>query len=119
MSDGTPISYQAAARGTPVLSSSGTEIGTLEHVLQVEELDIFEGIVIAAHHGIRFVDAEHITQITTTQIQTSLDDAQAAQLSPPDGPPVFHVDALADEGHDLHDVVRRIFGRAHWTRDTH
>jgi hypothetical protein len=118
MSDGTPISYQAAAHRTPVLSSSGAEIGTLEHVLHVEELDIFEGIVIATRHGIRFVDAEHITQITTTQIQTSLTDDEAGQLAPPDGPPVYHVDALADEGHDLHDVVRRIFGRAHWTRDT-
>jgi hypothetical protein len=117
MSDGTPISYKAAAHGTPVLSSAGPEIGTLEHVLHVEELDIFEGIVIATHHGIRFVDAEHITQITTTQIQTSLDEEQAAQLHAPDGPPVYRVDALADEGHDMHDVVRRFFGRAHWTRD--
>lgn len=117
MSDGTPISYKAATRGIPVLSSSGTEIGTLQHVQHVEELDIFEGIVIGAQHGIRFVDADHITQITTTHIQTSLSDEAAAQLSPPSGAPVYHVDALAGEGHDLHDVVSRIFGRAHWTRD--
>ena len=60
MTDGTPISYEAATRGTPVLSSSGTKIGTLEHVLEVAELDIFEGIVIATHHGLRFVDADHL-----------------------------------------------------------
>ena len=38
MTDDTPISYEAAARGTPVLSGAGTQIGTLEHVLEVLEL---------------------------------------------------------------------------------
>ncbi len=118
MSEGTPISYKAATHGTPVLSTSGTQIGTLQHVQHVEELDIFEGIVIGTHHGIRFVDADHIPLITTAQIQTSLSDEEATQLQPPSGPPVYHVDALKGEGHDLHDMVGRIFGRAHWTRDT-
>lgn len=118
MTEGTPISYEAATRGTPVLSSSGTEIGTLEHVLAVSDLDIFEGIVIATHHGIRFVDADHITEITTSHIASSLTDEQAAALAPPDGPPVYKVDALADSGHDLHDVIRRLFGKPHWKRDT-
>ncbi len=117
MTEGTPISYEAAARGTPVLSSSGARIGTLEHVLAVSDLDIFEGIVIATGHGIRFVDADHITEITTTHIACSLTDEQAATLAPPDGPPVYRVDALADSGHDLHDVIRRLFGRPHWKRE--
>lgn len=118
MTDGTPISYEAAVRGTPVLSSTGTKIGTLEHVLEVSDLDIFEGIVIATHHGLRFIDAEHIPQITTTRIQTSLDDEQAAKLQPPSGPPVYSVDALADTGHSMHDVIRRLFGKPHWKRET-
>ena len=80
MAQETPISYRAAARGTPVLSSSGTKIGTLEHVLEVRDLDIFEGIVIATHHGLRFIDAEHLPEFTTTQIRSSLSDAQAAEL---------------------------------------
>lgn len=118
MTEGTPISYEAVRRGTPVLSSSGAQIGTLEHVLEVSDLDIFEGIVIATHHGLRFIDAEHISQITTTHIQCGLDDDQAARLPPPSGPPVYSVDALADTGHNLHDVLRRVFGRPHWKRDT-
>ena len=118
MTDGTPISFEAAKRGTPVLSTSGARIGTLEHVLEVSDLDIFEGIVIATHHGLRFIDADHIAQITTTHIRCSLDDDQAAQLPPPSGPPVYSVDALADSGHDLHDVLRRVFGRPHWKRET-
>jgi hypothetical protein len=117
MTDETPISYEAAVLGTPVLSTSGTEIGTLEHVLKVEELDVFDGIVIATHAGLRFIDADNVRQITRGHIQTSIDDAQAASLPPPSGPPVYHVDALADSGHNMHDTLGRIFGRAHWTRD--
>ena len=118
MTEGTPIAYEAAKRGTPVLSSSGARIGTLEHVLEVSDLDIFEGIVVATHHGLRFIDADRITQITTTHIQCDLTDVQAAQLPPPSGPPVYSVDALADSGHDMHDVLRRVFGRPHWKRET-
>jgi len=118
MAQGTPISYQAAARGTPVLSSSGRKIGTLEHVLEVRDLDIFEGIVIATHHGLRFIDAEHLPEFTTTEIRSSLGDAEAAGLPAPSGPPVYKVDALADSGHDLHGVLRRMFGRPHWKRET-
>jgi len=118
MAEGTPISYQAATRGTPVLSRSGTKIGTLEHVLEVSDLDLFEGIVVATHHGLRFIDAEHLPEFTTTHIRSSLDDAQAAKLPAPSGPPVYSVDALADSGHSLHDVVRRLFGKPRWKRDT-
>jgi hypothetical protein len=52
MTDDTVISYQAAAPGTPVLSSTGTQIGTLEHVLEVPELDVFDGIVIPQAIGV-------------------------------------------------------------------
>lgn len=118
MTEGTSISYAAATRGTVVLSRTGRRIGTLEHVLEVTDLDIFEGIVIATHHGIRFVAANDITKITTTHIQTSLSDEQASKLPPPSGPPVYTVDALADMGGSLHDRIRRLFGRPHWKRET-
>ncbi|HYB88915.1 MAG TPA: hypothetical protein VEC76_18865 [Streptosporangiaceae bacterium] len=117
MTDDQAISYQAAARGTPVLSSSGTQIGTLEHVLEVPEVDVFDGIVIATKDGIRFIDADSVQQITRSHIQSSLDDAQASQLQPPDGAPVYRVDALADSGHSLHDVLGRLFRRPRWTRE--
>jgi hypothetical protein len=118
MTDGTPISFEAATRGTPVLSTSGKTIGTLEHVLEVSDLDIFEGIAIATRHGLRFIDADHLPQFTTTHIRSSLTDEEAAKLPPPSGPPVYSVDALADSGNSLHDVIGRLFGRSHWKRDT-
>jgi hypothetical protein len=117
MTDETPISYEAAVTGTPVLSSSGAEIGTLEHVLKVEELDLFDGIVVATHAGLRFIDADSVQQIFRGRIQTSINDAQAANLPPPSGPPVYHVDALADSGHNMHDMLGRMFGRPHWIRE--
>ncbi len=117
MTDETAISYQAAVRGTPVLSSTGTQIGTLEHVLEVPEVDVFDGIVIATKAGLRFIDADYVQRITRSHIWCSLDDAQAAQLPPPEGAPVYHVDALQDSGHSLHDVMGRLFRRPHWTRE--
>lgn len=117
MTDDTPISYQAAARGTPVLSSAGTTIGTLEHVLEVPELDVFDGIVIATEAGLRFIDADQVQVITGSYIRCNLDDGQASRLPPPGGPPVYRVDALADSGHSLHDVLGRLFRRPHWIRE--
>lgn len=117
MTDDAAISYEAAVLGTPVVTTSGTEIGTLEHVLQVPELDVFDGLVVATGGGLRFVDADHVGMITRSQIQTTLDDAEASQLPPPEGPPVYRVDALSDSGHNLHDVLGRMFGRPHWIRE--
>ena len=117
MTDDAAISYQAAVIGTPVLSNSGTNIGTLEHVLQVPELDIFDGIVLTTGHGLRFIDADHVGEITRSHIQARLSDSEASQLPPPDGPPVYRVDALEYSGHNLHDYLGRMFGRPHWKRE--
>jgi len=117
MSDETPVSYAAAVHGSAVLSSSGTKIGTLEHVLEVPDLDIFDGIVLHTHHGLRFIEADRVTEITRSFLQTDLDDDQVAALPAPDGPPVYHVDVFRGTGNNLHDVLGRFFGRPHWTRD--
>jgi hypothetical protein len=116
MTDETAISYQAAVPGTPVLSSTGTLIGTLEHVLEVPELDVFDGIVVATHAGLRFIDADEVQRITRSHISCRLDDTQIGRLPPPGGPPVYRVDALADTGQSMHDILGRLFRRPHWTR---
>ena len=117
MTDETPISYQAAVLGTPVLSSSGAEIGTLQHVLEVPDLDLFDGIVITTNSGLRFIDADQVGEITRSQIRCHLDDAQASDLPAPDGPPVYRVDALEDTGQTLHDRLGRLFRRPRWIRE--
>ena len=99
-----------------MLSSAGTQIGTLEHALEVPELDVFDGIVISTKAGLRFIDADNVQRITRGHIWCSLDDAQAARLPQPEGAR-YRVDALQDAGHSLHDVMGRLFRRPHWTRE--
>jgi hypothetical protein len=113
---GTPISYEALALHTPVLTASGAEVGTVAHVLADEHLDVFDGIVVKTHRGIRFVDRDQIGTITTTAVQTTLSDAEADALPAPDGEPIFEVDALQGIGPSLTAHLRKLFGREHWTR---
>jgi hypothetical protein len=117
MTDEIAISYMAAVHGTPVLTRAGTQIGTLEHVLEVPEVDVFDGIVIATDAGLRFIEADDVERITQSRIWCSLDEVQAAQLPPPGGAPVYRVDAFQDSGSSLHDVLGRLFRRPHWTRE--
>ncbi len=117
MTDDTAISYEAATRGTPVLSRAGTQIGALEHVLQIPELDVFDGIVVTTAAGLRFIDDDDVAVITRSDIRGRLDDAQAARLPAPDGPPVYRVDAFEDSGQSLHDRLGRLFRRPRWIRE--
>lgn len=114
MDEGRQISYEALAVGTPVLSSSDTEFGTVEHVLQIPELDLFDGIVVKTGAGLRFVDRDQITEITTTLVRCKLTDEEAAALPPPEGTLVLRPDVGADEGHSLSAFYGRTFGRLHW-----
>ncbi|MDA8265223.1 MAG: hypothetical protein M0T79_07745 [Actinomycetota bacterium] len=117
MSDETPISYLALVVGTPVQTSSGEIFGTVGHVLQVPELDLFDGVVVHTEHGLRFVARDQITQITTTAVHCSLTDDEAANLPAPEGTAVYHVDALQDVGPSLTARLGRIFRREHWTEE--
>ena len=114
VTDEEPISYQVLATGTDVRTVDGTSIGTVAHVLQEPELDLFDGIAIATHHGLRFVDRDQITSITTRAVTTTLSSADAANLPEPEGEPVFHVDALHDVGPALTARLGRMFRREHW-----
>jgi hypothetical protein len=103
--------------GTEVCTVDGTTIGTVEHVLQEPALDLFDGIVVAVPRGIRFIDRDRITTITTTLVTTSLTVSDAAQLPEPEGNPVYHVNALQDVGPKLTARLGRMFRRAHWLKD--
>src|ERR1039458_4532445 len=101
MDDGRPVSYRGLPVGTAVLSSSNTRFGTVEHVLQIPELDIFDGIAVKTEHGLRFVDRDQITDITTTRVRCALTDEEAAALPAPEGTLVLHPDNAHDEGRCL------------------
>lgn len=114
MDEGRPISYEALTAGTPVTTAAGTEFGKVHHVLQVPELDLFDGISVKTQHGLRFVDRDQITEITTTVVRCSLSDEEAAALPTPDGPPALEVDLESFTGSSLTARLGRLFGRAHW-----
>ena len=111
------ISYLALEKGTPVLSASGHQLGTVEHVLQVPELDLFDGIVVATAHGLRFVDRDQIDTITAAAVRCRLSDDEAAALPAPSGPPVYRVDAFDDVGPGLTARLGRLFNRGHWLKE--
>ena len=111
MDEGRPISYMALSVGTPVLSSSGSEFGTVEHILLG---DLQDGIAVKTKHGLRFVDRDQITDITTTLVRSSLTDEEAANLPAPRGTLVLHPDTARDEGPSLTARFGRLFGREKW-----
>ncbi len=114
MDDGQPVSYMGLPVGAAVLSSTNTQFGTVEHVLQIPELDIFDGIAVKTKHGLRFVDRDQITDITTTLVRCALTDEEAAALPAPEGTLVLHPDTVRDEGPSLTARFGRLFGRQHW-----
>ena len=123
MDDEFPISYQGVSPGVPVLTRNGEQFGFLEHVLEVAEEDVFEGIVVwvgsgswmdrriqrdlseghtsAArrleafrHQDLRFVEANKVAAITVGYIRCDLDLSEAGALPPPAGAPVFYANAI-------------------------
>lgn len=115
--DARRISYQALAAGVPVRASGGEQIGTVEHVLQVPELDVFDGIVVKTSDGLRFADADQVADITDRYVLLNLRAEEAERLGRPQGPAAYHADPSEHAGGSLHDRFGRLSGRAHWRRD--
>jgi hypothetical protein len=115
--DPAPIAYTALQPGTPVQSSDGQQFGTVEAVLVVEEVDVFDGIVVETPEGTRFVDADRVGSIFTSHVSTTLSADEAANLPLPDNAPVYGVDASDDTGTSVADRFGRMFGRGRWKRE--
>jgi hypothetical protein len=121
------VSYMGVTIGVPVLTKDGKQFGILEHVLAVDEEDIFEGIVVwvggggwagrkiqrelsmghqsAArfletfrHNDLRFVEADKVAMITVGWIRCDLDQSEVGLLRPPSGAPVFYANAIDQAG---------------------
>jgi sporulation protein YlmC with PRC-barrel domain len=78
--DGPAISYKLLARGTRVVTADGTEVGTVDQVLDNVRENIFDGIVMSTPQGRRFVDAPEVERITAAAVTLSIDSEQAANL---------------------------------------
>lgn len=107
-----------------MLTRDGTQFGILEHVLEVPEEDVFDGIVVWTGGGswldrriqrdlsreeaaaarrlellqpqhLRFVDADSVAAITVGYIRCDLDVAQATALPPPArDAPLYYANAI-------------------------
>lgn len=120
MDAGVPISYQVLREGTSVYSSDGVSVGSVVHVLAVEDEDVFDGIVIAAlsrehlpggsEH--RFVDASIIDSIHEQAVTLTLTAAACRDLPEPSANPAVMRGDPADGGSsDLGSKLRRAWDR--------
>ena len=116
MADSDPISYLALTKGTPIVSASGTQFGKVEHVLQEELLDLFDGLAVKTAEGLRFVDADQVASITVGSVQTTLTDDETDSLPEPKSDGVFAADPEQNDGPGLTAWFGRTFQREHWTR---
>ena len=116
MTDGELISYRVLPVGTPVRAADGSLVGQVARVLWVEDLDVFDGIVVHTAMGLRFVDAPQVEELRERAVLTSLTPADVASLPPPEtSGPTFTVDPRA-RGRSWSDRIGRLFGRGGWRR---
>ena len=109
---GNPIAYLALETGTPLYSSDDEVIGSVFHVLAVEDKDIFDGIIIAEPGGHRFVDAEEIDRIYEHGVVLKLDAAACAELpTPTPNPAVMRDDPAESRGDLRHEKLMRAWDR--------
>jgi hypothetical protein len=82
--EGAAIGYKLVTRGTPVISSDGATVGTVERVLDNAREHIFDGIIIRAGDGsLRFVDAPEVSRTAERAVTLSIDSAAADALPAP------------------------------------
>jgi sporulation protein YlmC with PRC-barrel domain len=89
--EGPGIHYTAVARGTPVYSSDGVEVGKVDEVVDNYREHILDGFVIETpDRGLRFVDAPEVARTAERAVRLTIDAAAATGLPPPEkAPPSF------------------------------
>jgi hypothetical protein len=83
--DGHAISWKVLARGTPVRSADGVQVGTVRRAQETGREHIFDGIVIDTKAGKRFVDAPEVARIAERWVTLTISAAEAAELPAPGG----------------------------------
>lgn len=80
---GPPISYLVLEPGAPVYASDGRRVGKVARVLAAEDKDIFDGVVVDARGGQRFVDAPEVASLHERGVVLAVDAEAFAALPPP------------------------------------
>ena len=104
--DDHQIGYQALPRGVPVHASDGALVGRVHRVLDNAREHIFDGIVMDAADGRRFVDAPEVARIHERAVFLTITAAEARALPE-------HGSAMADRMRNASTVRRaRRVGRS-------
>lgn len=85
MDEGRPISYEVLDKGVPVYSSDEQPVGTVDHVVAAEALDIFHGLVVRTDAGRRFVAADDVASLHERGVDLRIPAAAVAELPEPHG----------------------------------
>jgi hypothetical protein len=108
---GAPIAYLAVERGTPVYSSEGEHVGTVEHVLADPGADVFDGLIIDTRlgpGGWRFVDAPEVAELHEHGVVLTLDREAVERLPEPEpNPGALRIDPADAEESRLSEKLRR------------
>jgi hypothetical protein len=109
--DGDAIHYAAVQRGTPVYAADGTEVGTVDQVVDNYREHILDGIVLRTAAGeLRFVDGPEVGRTAERGVTLTIDVAEVEELPPPErGAGSFRADVGGGR-------LSRLFGRT-WKRD--
>lgn len=107
---GQPSSYLSLQKGVPVYASDGKEIGKVEHVLAVPDLDVFDGIVLDKSilpGGHRFVNSPEVGEIYQRGVMLKITGAQAEGLPEPSANPGELEVGSDDMVKESHEKLRR------------
>jgi hypothetical protein len=112
---GRPIAYAALAAGTAVYDRAGERVGTVKQILQVEDEDVFDGLLIDTDLGSRFIDASEVGHIAERRVDLALDrDEVARRPAHEESAPVYDPRMPSSR---LQDLWRRLTLRGLWRRD--
>jgi hypothetical protein len=114
---GDPVSWLMIRPGWKVYSADGTEIGAVDEVAGDDNVDIFDGLAVAASAMAKptYVPAERVTTITEGRVDTSLTAEEVAGLSEFSEPATSAEIEPSDHhgfGETLGADVRKIEGKA-------
>jgi hypothetical protein len=109
--DGAAVHYTAVPRGAPVYASDGTEIGSVDQVVDNYREHILDGVVVKTRsHGLRFVDAPEVSRTAERGVTLTITADDVDSLPPPEsGAGTFSANVRTGR-------LGRLLGRG-WKRD--
>jgi hypothetical protein len=108
--DGPAIHYAAVQRGTSVYAADGTQVGTVDQMVDNYREHILDGFVIQTDSGLKFVDAPEVQRTAERGVTLTIGPDEVGALPPPEsGAGNFRANVRSGR-------LGRLFGGS-WKRD--